>query len=76
MEVGLRRRKRVGNSRVYERVQVPYVIHYAGRPVKKLRRSWLQVAAAAGHAERVGIDKAGQPIWRAFDGKDAMPSSP
>jgi integrase len=48
MEIGLRRRKREGVSRVYERVQVPYVIHYAGKPVKKLRRSWQSVAKEAG----------------------------
>lgn len=46
---GVRRRKQEGDSRVYERVQVPYVIHYAGRPIEKLRRSWKSVAIAAGH---------------------------
>lgn len=72
MEQGLRRRKREGSSRVYERVQVPYVIHYAGKPVAKLRRSWLRVAAAAGHATQIGTDKNGQPIWQAKDGPHIM----
>ena len=48
VEGGGRRRKQDGQSRVYERVQVPYVIHYAGRPIEKLRRSWKSVAIAAG----------------------------
>jgi integrase len=69
---GVRRRKQEGASRVYERVQVPYVIHYAGRPIEKLRRSWLQVAATAGQAERIGTDANGKPIWKALDGPHIM----
>lgn len=72
MVIGLRRRRRDGDSRVYERVVVPHVISYAGKPIGKLRRSWLSVAVEAGHAKLVGSDADGRPIWEAPDGPHIM----
>ncbi len=49
MEVGVVRRERRGDSRIRVRVACPHVIHYAGKPLKQLRRSWARVAIEAGH---------------------------
>lgn len=57
MEDGVVVRVKVGESRIKQRRAVPYVIHYAGRQVKQLRRSWATVAIAAGHGVWVPDEK-------------------
>ena len=44
------------------------VIHYQGKPIKKLRRSWVRVALAAGHAIETGKNKQGYPVCDNPDG--------
>lgn len=64
MEAGVLVRVPVGESRIRQRVQVPYVIHYAGRQITKLRRSWARVAIEAGH----GVWNAERKEWECQDG--------
>jgi integrase len=44
--------------------KITRVIHYYGKPIKKLRRSWVSVAIEAGHARWVPEEK----IWVVEDG--------
>ena len=68
MVIGVNRRFVENGRRVERRVKTTYVIHYHGKPIGKLRRSWASVAIAAGHAKQIGVDKNGQPIWQIPDG--------
>lgn len=45
-----------------------YVVHYYGKRIRKLRRSWAAVAIEAGHAKQTGLDGHGKPVWAVPDG--------
>ncbi|HEX7073794.1 MAG TPA: hypothetical protein VF226_07105, partial [Hyphomicrobiaceae bacterium] len=68
MEIGIKRRISERGRRVERTVKTTYVIHYYGKPIEKLRRSWASVAIAAGHAKQIGTDADGNPIWQIPDG--------
>lgn len=46
---------------------VTYVLHYYGKPIRKIRNAWTQVAIAAGHA-RLETDNKGKEYWIVEDG--------
>ncbi|MGE8941526.1 hypothetical protein ACO2I3_06410 [Leptospira interrogans] len=68
METGLTRRFTENGRRIKRTVKVTHVVHYGGKPIQKLRRSWGSVAIEAGHARQEGFDKHGKPIWIIPDG--------
>ena len=56
-----------------EKAGITYVVHYYGKPVRKLRRSWVGVAIAAGHGVDTGKrTKDGEIVWAGQDGPHIM----
>lgn len=49
------------------------VVHYLGRPIKRIHKAWASVAGAAGQAVDTGRkDKDGLTIWKPLDGPHVM----
>jgi integrase len=66
MERGVKRRVQRGASRHKVTAECPYVIHYGGKQITKVRRAWATVAIAAGHATKVVRN--GKEYWKLPDG--------
>jgi hypothetical protein len=51
-------------KRLDEDEGVTHVIHYYGRPIKRIDNAWQSLAIAAGHAEDLGVDNKGRQFGR------------
>ena len=51
---------------------ITYAVHFYGKRIRKLRRSWSAAAIEAGHAKQIGVNSNGAPIWEIPDGAHVL----